>query len=250
MISIVMPTMWRPEEKHYRRMLPMFNDHPLIGEIIIIDNDISRTEQDIINLSKVVYLPQEKNIFTHPSWNLGVKIAKYDKILLHNDDCLANINSLGAIYEQITPDKGIIGYSKLSYCTYSIDQFDLMCQNGFGDDIEFETLNPGDYPQTSGMPHVSYGCMMYMHKESFYDTPEELKIYYGDLFIYLMNLKNGKANYQIENGFVMTQMSATVNSIGTRKDALSPIDLDEHDLMRPVFAKHGLSNFKYRTVLG
>ena len=245
-----MPTMWRPQEKHYRRMLPMFNEHPLIGEIIIIDNDVSRFEQEIINLSKVVYLPQEKNIFTHPSWNLGVKYAKYDKILLHNDDCLANINNLQAIYDFITPDKGIIGYSALSYCTYSIDQFDLLRQNGFGDDCEFEILDPSKYPQTSGMPHISYGCMMYMHKESFYDTPPELKIYYGDLFIYLMNLKGGKLNYQIENGFVMTQMSSTVNSIGTRKDFLSPIDLDEHDLMRPVFERHGLKNFKFRTVRG
>lgn len=245
-----MPTMWRPKEKHYQRMLPLFNDHPLVGEIIIIDNDITKADPDIINLSKVVYLPQEKNIYTHPSWNLGVKHAKHDKILLHNDDCLANIKSLEMIYDQITPDKGLIGYSALSYCIYTIDQFDIFAQSGFGDDILIEELNPADYPSTSGMPHMSYGCMMYFHKDSFYETPKELKIYYGDLFLYLMNLKNGKQNYQIENGFVMTQMSATVNSIGTRKDALSPIDTDEHDLLRPVFNRYGLSNFKYRTVLG
>lgn len=246
MISVIMPTMWRPLEKHYKRMLPMFNDHPLIGEIIIIDNDTTRTDNDIINLSKVVYLPQEKNIFTHPSWNLGVSKARYDKILLHNDDCLTNIDSLEIIYNEITPDKGIIGYSALSYCTYSIDQFDLMRENGFGDDIEIEIIDPTLYPNNSGMPHISYGCMMYMHKQSFYETPEELKIYYGDLFIYLMNLKNGKQNFQIENGFVMTQMSATVNSIGKSKNAHGPIELDEHDLLRPVFKKHGLYNFKYK----
>lgn len=250
MISVIVPTMWRPLDKHYKRMLPKLNDHPLIGEIVLIDNDTSRTDQEVINLSKVVYLPQEKNIFTNPAWNLGVKTAKYDKMLLLNDDCLANINSLELIYEQISPDKGLIGYSALSYCTYEIDQFDIFCQNGFGDDIEFEVLNPENYPQKSGMPHISYGCMMYAHKESFYEIPEEFKIYYGDLFNYLMNLKNGKQNYQIENGFVMTQMSSTVNSVGTRKDALSPIDLDEHDLLRPVFARHGLSNFKYRSVVG
>lgn len=250
MISIIMPTMWRPEEKHFKRMLPQFNDHPLIGEIIIIDNDTTRTDHDIVNLSKVVYLPQEKNIFVNPAWNMGVKLAKYDKLLIYNDDCLANISTLEQIYEQITPDKGIIGYSALSYCTYTIDQFEIFRQNGFGDEFELEPLNPLQYPDTSGMPHISYGCMMYMHRESFYEVPEELKIYYGDLFIYLMNLKNGKMNYQIENAFVMTQMSSSVNSVGTRKDALSPIDLDEHDLMRPVFERHGLSNFKYRTVLG
>jgi len=242
--------MWRPQEKHYKKMLPMLNSHELIGEIILIDNDVIKTDYEIIGLSKINYQPQQKNIYTNPAWNLGVKLAKYNKLLLLNDDCLANINSLEQIYEQITPDKGLIGYSALSYCTYTIDMFESFCQNGFGDNITFEILNPMFYSQRSGMPHISYGCMMYAHKESFYEIPEEFKIYYGDLFNYLMNLREGKQNYQIENGFVMTQMSSTVNSVGTRKDALSPIDLEEHDLLRPVFAKHGLSNFKYRTVVG
>jgi hypothetical protein len=200
--------MWRAE--HIHKMLPMLDAHSVIGEIILIDNDVQRANHAELSLiKKLVYLPQEQNIYVNPAWNLGVKIAKYDKLMFLNDDCLVNLNSLFQIYQQITPEKGLLGFSELSYCGFAIEIFESVKQSGIGDYVTFEESYGTN--ELSGMPHFSYGSVMFCHKDSYYEIPEEFKIYYGDLLNYRLNLKNGKKNYVIEDGLVFTKMSTTVS---------------------------------------
>ena len=45
MISVIVPTMWKAP--HLMKMLPLLENHSLIGEVIIIDNDTSKTNADI-----------------------------------------------------------------------------------------------------------------------------------------------------------------------------------------------------------
>lgn len=240
MISVIVPTMWKPE--HMNRMLPMLDQHELIGEIIIIDNDQSKTNKKLLDgLSKLVYWSYGQNVYVNPAWNRGAKLAKYDKLFFLNDDCLINIKELDKIYDAITPDKGIIGFSKLSYCTYTIDAFDSLVESGFGDDLYFEMIDPREHPTHSGMPHISYGSAMFMHKNNYHPIPEDFRIYYGDLYIYLMNLKNNVHNYIIENGLVMTYISSTVNSPSIGKDIL----LHEATILKEKFAEYGLRGIKY-----
>jgi hypothetical protein len=82
----------------------------------------------------------------------------------------------------------------------------------FGSAVEFEEVDVSNNKKNSGMPHFSYGSAMFLHKQNYYTIPEEFKIYYGDLFIFLMNLKLNKINYTIEDGLVCTNMSSTVSS--------------------------------------
>lgn len=238
MISVIVPTMWKPQ--HMLRMLPMLDAHPLIGEIILIDNKIEDANEEFLSsLNKLVYLPQKENIFVNPAWNLGVQVAKYDKLFILNDDCLVNLKTLESIYNFITPEIGMLGYSKLSYCAYTIDAFDMMCESGFGDDISFEPINPEFYFENSGMPHIYYGSAFYIHKQNYYQIPEVFRINYGDLYIYLKNLKNGIHNYTIEDGFVMTMVSGTVSTI-----TYSLLETEENAL-KQIFAEHGLKDIKY-----
>jgi len=239
MLSVIIPTMWKP--KHLYKMIPMLDDHPLVGEIILIDNNKSQKNQEFLNsIKKLNYLNfEEGNIFVNPAWNVGYKISKYDKLFILNDDCLINISQLDKIYDEISPDKGMIGFSFLSYCTYTIEAFDSLCESGFGDELNLEIVDPRNYPSRSGMPHPFYGSAYFIHKQNYHVIPEDFKIYYGDLFIYVSNLKRNVPNYTIEDGLVMTDYSSTVSQIS--KELIDK----ESEILKEVFEKHGLKNIKY-----
>lgn len=230
MISVIIPTMWRAE--HIHKMLPMLNLNPVIGEIILIDNDAHRANHAQLTLiDKLVYLPQTENIYVNPAWNLGVKIAKYDKFMFLNDDCLMNLNCMFDIYKAITPDKGLLGFSELSYCGFAIEIFNTVKESGMGDYITIEESYGTD--ELSGMPHFSYGSVMFCHRESYYEIPEEFKIYYGDLFLYRLNMKNGKSNYVIDDGLIFTKMSTTVSLVNPQIEK-------ERELFYSVFRRYGI----------
>jgi hypothetical protein len=92
------------------------------------------------------------------------------------------------------------------------------------------------------MPHPFYGSAYFIHKESYYEIPKEFRIYYGDLYIYLCNLKKGNKNYVIDEGLVMTQYSSTVATSSFVKDIL----IHESNIMKEVLAEHGLRNIRYQ----
>ena len=83
MISIIMPTLWKGE--HYKKMLPQLDSHPLVGEIIVVDNDTTSTDQQIFNLKKLKYLPQKENVYVNPDFDsrIGVAIQPVSNSVLH-----------------------------------------------------------------------------------------------------------------------------------------------------------------------
>lgn len=240
MISVIIPTMWKPP--HIERMLPILESNSLIGEIILIDNDVSKTNHALLKkIKKLVYYSFEAgNIYVNPAWNHGAKVAKFDKLFLLNDDCLVNLNSLQKIYDQITPERGIFGFSEESYCSYNPEAFRTLCSAGFGNDIYFEMIDPRDYKKLTGMPHIHYGSPMFMHKKNYHEIPSQFRIYYGDLFVYIKNLSNEIGNYQIHDGLVMSKVSSTVSVIGNK------ILLEETKMVKDVFKEFGLENIKYK----
>jgi hypothetical protein len=54
---------------------------------------------------------------------------------------------------------------------------------------------------------------MFMHKKSWIDIPHELEIYYGDNFIFDMQLSQGKTNYLITNMNHFTPFAATTSDL-------------------------------------
>lgn len=250
MISVIVPTMWKAP--HLMKMLPLLENHSLIGEVLIIDNDTSKTNEDIHKYSKVVHLPQKENIYVNPAWNLGVKTAKFDKLCFLNDDVVFNVNCLDTLYDLITPERGLLGFSEASYCGFSPELYDTLVSSEIGSDVHLQETNIYENESTSGMPHVYYGCVMFLHKERFFFIPHEFKIYFGDLFVYLMNaftINQGEEiapnlrlvtkfhkpvrNYTIEDGLVITKMSSTVKSFNEQIDKEKAIFYD-------VFARHGI----------
>lgn len=228
MISVVIPTMWKAY--HTPFLLKSLSEHSIIDEIIIIDNDISKTNKDILNLPKIVHLPQKENQFVNPSWNIGVKNAKNDRICLCNDDCVINLNFLESFEKEITSDKGLIGFAESSFLhdrNDNLDRFDELRAKGFGNSVTLkERVDP--------MPHICYGVCMFVHKQSYYEIPDDFKIYFGDLFVYVLNkLKYNKPNYVLENGLICTKMSSTVLNFQSQIE-------NERKVFYDVFKRYGL----------
>ena len=201
MISIVMPTMWRPE--HYKIMLPRFNSHPLVGEILIIDNNPSAAWLDALELEKVVHLPQEENIFVNPAWNLGAKKAKYDKLCSYSDDAVVSTSCIDAVYDYIKPEYGLIGHAAGSLFNDKVhdihDPIIWHCHYNNILDIA-NKINPW------------YAVCFFVHKQSYYPVPENLKIFYGDNYLFNQNVVNRKPNLEIFDGLVITSMHTTSHS--------------------------------------
>jgi hypothetical protein len=82
MYSVIALTMWKCER--FKETLAELDKHPLVGEIILIDN--SEMDVDLIKLKKLNHIKEEKNTYINPAWNKGVSLAKYNKLLVKYPD--------------------------------------------------------------------------------------------------------------------------------------------------------------------
>jgi glycosyltransferase involved in cell wall biosynthesis len=198
MISIIMPTLWKGE--YYKRMLPILNDHELVAEIIIINNDVNSTDTEILKLSKVRHLPQQTNIYVNPAWNLGVEESTQDVICLYSDDVLFDIKCLEMIYEKCKPENGMVGFSLETISEKS-------------DDLNFLSSQLASWETMQVTPctfmHYRFGICLFMHKNAYFKIPEEYKIYYGDTHLFDQNVLNGRQNYKVDACAVATKMKST-----------------------------------------
>ena len=187
MISVVMPTMWVPKTALDTIKLISNNKH--VGEIIIIDN-ASELNMDLNGIDKIVHIKEPTNTFVNPAWNKGVRLAKYDKIFLANDDIITDWSLLDILYPYIIEEVGIIGPAGECWDPKKTSK------NGI---IEFSEIN---YRQPC------YGCAMFFHKKSYTPIPEEIKVHFGDDWIFT---KSNKPNLQFSN-WVLTGESEQTSS--------------------------------------
>lgn len=210
--SVVIPTMWR-ETIVFRKALQNYLDHDLVDEVIIIDNDKNANpEWDILNHPKVKLHQMDSNIFVNPAWNLGVSLAKNDKLIIANDDIEFDTKLLDKIHPRITPENGVHGiitgeaiFQQPPSTDYSID---------------FKEWEPGD------IIHC-FGQLMFLHKSNWHPIDERLKIYFGDDIIFHWHLFKNLKNYMIYNIKFYSPMAATT------KD--KSITEGRHDIERPFY---------------
>jgi hypothetical protein len=167
--------MWVPKTALDTIKLISKNKH--VGEIIIIDN-ASELNIDLNGIDKIIHIKEPTNTFVNPAWNKGVRLAKYDKIFLANDDVITDWSLLDMIYPHITEEVGIIGPSDICWDPNKTSR------NG---NIEFKEIN---YRPSC------YGCVMFFHKKSYTPIPEEIKVHYGDDWIFN---RSNKPNFQFFN---------------------------------------------------
>ncbi len=196
MITVIVPTMWKAQE--INNMLPLLNDHPLIGEIIIIDNDPGLKNEATCSLSKVNYITFNENIFPVASWNQGAKSAKYDKLLIINDDVIFSPTLIDAIYDSINEDTGTIMANG--------EQVDAAHNASLHKNVKVEDIHLSDVNKLRYRAAV----ILAIHKNNYRMIPEELKIYYNDCFLFDICERRGKINKIINGAEIRTEMSKTV----------------------------------------
>lgn len=164
--SIVIPTLWKSQRIH--KLLDDLIKCDNVDEIIIIDNNSSYYHYYDTILDKINLIQMKDNIYVNPAWNLGVKIAKNYYIALINDDINFNTN----IFDFLNPYKldryGIIGMDSTNYNTI----------------IESPKLLKED---NRPKQRFGWGCMIIFDKKYWIDIPDNIKLWYGDDFIRIVN---------------------------------------------------------------
>lgn len=192
MITVILPTLWKIK---FEDQLKLLHDNELIKEIILINNDTAATPDWISSkkYKKILEVRPYSNLFVNPSWNLGVKMASEEKIMIHSDDVITDsYDFLSLINDVLTNEECIIGIGKNSY------------ENNDGKiNLEDISNRPRD---------IGFGCSMFLNKKNYKEIPSQYLIWRGDdLLIDLHKNKNMKV-YNI-NGLNMqkTKMATTVD---------------------------------------
>jgi FkbM family methyltransferase len=191
--SVIVPTMWRCDL--FEKSLWNFVEHPLVDEIIVINNEVSKTpEWPVLKNKKIRMFNQEKNIYVNPAWNLGVSLSKNDLLCIANDDIVFDTNLLRKLQPRLTPKVGVFGiitgeahFNQPPSTDYSID---------------FIEWKRGD------IIHC-FGQLMFLHKKNWLPVIDGLDIYFGDDFVFHTQLMNGRKNYMIYNIEFESPMAAT-----------------------------------------
>ena len=190
MYSVIIPTMWKCDR--LSETLIELNAHPLVGEIILIDNT-ENTEKKV--LDKLIHILEGKNTFVNPAWNKGVLLSKFDKIILLSDDNWMDWNILESLDSYITEQIGVIG---------------MHWENIEIDYTSEPILIPTNH--RSG----NFGTVMFFHKNNWIPIPEVFKIWCGDDWIFVTNRRLKKQNYLLSNfkveGFISLSSNGQPNS--------------------------------------
>jgi hypothetical protein len=202
MYSVIALTMWKC--KRFKETLIELSNNPLVGEIILIDN--SEMNIDTLEIDKLNHIKEEKNTYINPAWNKGVSLAKYDKLLILNDDVWMDWGILEVLKDYITPDIGAIGLA------------------GNSIDLE-ETGELSLVPVTHR--YGNFGVAMFIHKKSWLPIPEEMKLWGGDDWIFVKNRNSGKPNFKVEGLKLFGEISGTLEN-----EDLTPVlnPIKERDL--------------------
>jgi hypothetical protein len=186
MYSVIIPTMWKCDR--LQTTLRELSVHPLVGEIILIDN----TSNDLkVELPKLIHILEGKNTYVTAPWNKGAKMAKYDKLLILNDDIWMDWKILDILAPYVIAENGLIG---LDETEYNIEHFG----HEFG--LEpIENRNGG------------WGCAIFVHKENYSPIPEEMKLWGQDDWLFVKARNRRKQNFKLVGYTIYGELSVTNN---------------------------------------
>jgi hypothetical protein len=181
--SVIIPTLWKSDRT--KKLLSDLNECEYVDEIIVIDNSYDGYQDT--KVEKIRFVSFGGNIYVNPAWNLGVKIAKNNCIAILNDDINFDPNIFGLIGEDVLSTFGIIGMGEGNYKGNNSGEPILEVWNGKVRDW-------------------GWGCLIMFDKTNWIDIPDDIKIWYGDDYIFKCNPspKATMKNFNIE-----TEMSTT-----------------------------------------
>lgn len=178
--TVIIPTMWRCPQITVP-FLAELAACEYVDEVIVIDNDFDKRPK--LLPEQITLFNFGKNIFVNPAWNFGVSNAKNDLICIVNDDIAFDTNVFKKLIPYLTPENGIVGL-----CPGEKDFNQVPITTGTIDIVPWK-----------GEHTYGYGCLFFLHKQSWETIPDGLDVYYGDNYIFDTQLVKGKTNYLITN---------------------------------------------------
>ena len=193
-VSAIIPTLWKTKNFIDHLVEVLISDES-VGEIIIIDNNPTDFFYDN---EKVVMLKQKENLYVNPSWNLGIEECDYDKFIIFNDDIIIPYNFVSKIEDLLIEDIGLIGLDASSII--KVKNFDNEVITYLDRKIKLKPINTRNW---------GFGMVIAGHIKSYHKIPENIRIWYGDDYLFQMNNRNGKVNYVIDDIPIYTKASST-----------------------------------------
>lgn len=179
MISIVIPTLQKRLDI-LENLIKSLDGDSAVGEIIVINNAVKPLE---FSYPKMRVVTPESNIYVNPAWNLGVKEAMGKYIGLLNDDIIIADNFCSSILDVLPESFGIVGYTKQSIIP--VEQGEQKPGKAEIKLLEKDFIDFG------------FGICMFFKREDYPVIPENMKIMYGDCWIFEKYKKSGLKNYVI-----------------------------------------------------
>lgn len=219
MISVIIPTMLR--EPRLWVTLAELSDHPLVGEIIVIDNSGTERLLDSLDFLKVKWINEGRNTYVNPAWNKGVSLAKHEILWFLNDDFWFDWEYLKDIVPHVKPEVGMVGTDITRNPSFSVSA----------------VRSQGT---VKGIRPYAYACSFFIHRESWVPIPEELLIWGGDDWLFYQD--NGKRNFKIKGLNPNGSISKTVEDPELR-ETFNPIKNRDVEVLRKMVAEGKLLRF-------
>jgi hypothetical protein len=201
MISVIIATMWKCDR--LKETLKELDLNSIVGEILLFDNTDNQIK--ITDIKKLNHILEGKNTYVTAPWNKGARMAKYDKLLILNDDNWMDWGILNILNEYITSDIGVIGMA------------------GNAIDLK-ETGDMELVPVTHR--HGNFGIAMFIHKDSWIPIPEEMKVWCQDDWLFVKNRNLGKPNYALTNFKIEGNISLTNNILDSNSEIQKIREID------------------------
>lgn len=191
-LTAVIPTLLKDENLLNELISSLVADDS-VQEVIVINNNVEK----IFNYEnpKVRVISKGQNLFVNPSWNLGVKEAKYDYVALINDDIKIPNNLCTSILNLFDDSTGIVGADTKDVINTRNKNNEVIIDVT---DKKVELSNNIKLNPITFRP-VDFGIFMIFKKQNYKMIPEDLKIFFGDDWIIHFAQKMGKNNYVFSN---------------------------------------------------
>jgi len=174
MISVIVPTMWRSHRTV--DMLERYADCDMVSEVIVIAN----APDSLPKIPKVKVITPSENLFVNPSWNLGYAISEGEFICIANDDITFDV-------PRVFKDVELVAH---------VDPYAIIGAGG----------SAGYVKECKARPH-GWGIFMFMHRSAYALIPNDLKIWFGDDWLY----ESTEACYAAPMRWFEFEMSTTCN---------------------------------------
>lgn len=208
-LSVIIPTLQKNIELLNNLVCTLDKDVS-VSEIILIDN--SRKGYNYGSDKLKVILPNE-NLFVNPSWNLGVNEAREDIVALFNDDITIPFDFCKKVVEKMTDNMGIVGFHR--------DYIENIQKNVSAPELAEFSLEEAD--GRCGY----FGVVMFFNKSSYVQIPEDIKVFWGDDWLFVQNKRRHRKNY-----FIFGQKIYHYGSLSSADKSINPYARKDSKLYR------------------